>query len=159
MTKPTVYLAGPIVGCTDSEANDWRVYVAEKIAKAGVRGVSPLRCEPITGEIYPASGPDPKFGTARAIGSKNVYDVRNTDMTLAYIPTPPEGGRHSWGTMCELAGAHFINKQTILVSDDPIVLAHPVLDGMSGWVLNTLDEAIEVICGVLGGYTEEGKNV
>ena len=159
MSKPTVYLAGPIVGCTDKEANDWRRYVADRVAVAGVRAVSPLRCEPIRGEHYDMGNNDPKFGTARAIGAKNIYDVRNTDMTLAYIPAPPEGGRHSWGTMCELAGAHFINKQTILVSDDPIVLSHPVLDGMAGWVLNTLDEAIEVISGVLGGYTEEGKNV
>lgn len=157
--QPTVYLAGPIVGCTFDDANNWRYYVDEKLKPYGIRGVSPLRCEPLREKVYPAQGADPKFGTARAIGAKNVYDVRNTNMTLAFIPKPPEGSRHSWGTLCELAGAHFINKQTILVTDDPDVLEHPVIDAMAGWVLPDFDHAIEVIIGVLGGYTPEGKNV
>ncbi|HKI62869.1 MAG TPA: nucleoside 2-deoxyribosyltransferase [Mariprofundaceae bacterium] len=155
--KPTVYLAGAIAGLTENEANDWRHYVAEQLGKHGIIGVSPLRCEPLHGETYSFNYPDPKFGTARAIGSKNVYDVRNCDMTLAFLPGPRE--RLSIGTVCELAGAHFINKQTILVSDDEFVRSHPVLDAMSGWVLDNLDDAIEVCVGVLGAYTPGGKNV
>ena len=29
--KYTIYLAGPMAGCSDSEANDWRDYVTEKL--------------------------------------------------------------------------------------------------------------------------------
>ncbi len=159
--QKTVYLAGPIVGMTRGQANDWREDIAEALAHYGVRGISPLRCEPLPDgqAIYGDKGTCPMFGTAKAIGSKNVFDVRNTDMTLAYIPKPPEGGRHSWGTICELAGAHFINKQTILVSDDEDVRNHPVLQALAGWVLEDLDQAVEVIVGVLGGYVPGGKNV
>lgn len=157
MSNPTVYLAGAIGGMTEGEANDWRHYVAAELKKHNIIGVSPLRCEPLIGERYGFQYQDPKFGTPRAIGSKNVYDVRNCDLTLAYLPGPRE--TLSIGTVCELAGAHFINKQTILVSEDEFVRGHPVLDAMSGWVLTDLDEAIEVCVGVLGAYAKGGKHV
>lgn len=156
MSKPKVYLAGPITDMTFSQANDWRDYMVKALAPHGIVGVSPLRCEPLRdGATYTPENPDPKFGTARAIGAKNIFDVYNCDMTLAYIPTPPEGKLHSWGTICELAGAHFINKQTILVSSDPIVRRHPTVDAMAGWVLDDLDQALEVIIGVLGVYAND----
>lgn len=156
--KPTVYLAGPIVGCTKGEANDWRIYVADKLANHSIIGVSPLRCEPLIGERYTLGNMDPRFGTAKAIGSKNNYDVHKCDMTLAYIPTPTEGRRHSWGTMCELSWAYILGKPGILVSDDADVRNHPVLNATAGWVLEDLDDAIDVIVGILGGYNG-GKNV
>ncbi|MDG5715635.1 hypothetical protein, partial [Acinetobacter baumannii] len=74
-----VYLAGPIVGCNKAEANDWLKSVDLELmreSKDRVRGISPLRCEPIIGERYLLNYEDPKFGTARAIGSKNMADVR-----------------------------------------------------------------------------------
>ena len=157
--KNTVYLAGPIMGCTKTEANDWRIDIAKQLAFNDIRGVSPLRCEPLIGERYSMNYPDPKFGTARVIAAKNMFDVLNCDMTLAYIPKPPHGAYHSFGTMCELAWAKMASKPTILVSDDPYIMEHPVLGANAGWLLDTLDDAIEVIVGVLGGYTVGGRNV
>lgn len=155
-----VYLAGPIMGCTGSEANDWRKYVDTKFKDAGdhIYGVSPLRCEPLIGERYTADYPDPRFGTARAIAAKNRFDVRNCDITLAYLPKPEPGRVQSYGTIIECAWADAYGKQVIVVSDDPIVLRHPVLDACVDWKLGSLDEAIDVCIGVLGGYTG-GKNV
>ena len=95
---------------------------------------------------------DPKFGTARAIGSKNVFDVRHCDMTLAYLPREYNDRRPSYGTICELAWAHMIGKPTILVTDCPILLEHPVISACASWLLTDLEEAIEVIVGVLGDY-------
>ena len=157
--KMTVYLAGPIMGCTVEEANDWRIDFAEQLAFNGIRGVSPLRCEPLIGERYSMHYPDPKFGTARVIGAKNMFDVRQCDMTLAYVPKPEPGRVHSLGTISELAWAAILGKPTLLVSDDPFILEHSVLSACSGWVLTNLDDALEVIIGVLGGYTIGGKNV
>lgn len=158
MTRPTVYLAGPIFGCDKTEANDWRFYVANKLSAKNILGVSPLRCEPLVGQRYSHGTQDPKFGTARAIASKNMFDVRNCDITLAYLPTPLDGRHQSYGTICELAWASMIAKPTILVSDDPSVLNHPVVNACAGWVLTDLDEALEVMIGILGGYNG-GKNV
>lgn len=148
----TVYLAGPIAGCDKSEANDWRDYMARELAPHRIRGISPLRCEPIVGERYMLNYADPKFGTARAIGSKNIFDVRHCDMTLAYLPHEINARRPSYGTVCELAWAHMIGKPTILVTDDKYLQEHPVIGACAGWILSTLDEGLEVLIGVLGDY-------
>ena len=155
----TVYLAGPILGCDKEEANDWRIDVANHLSDYDIRGVSPLRCEPLVGERYGMEYTDPKFGTARAIGAKNIFDVRSCDMSLIYLPTPPEGRHQSYGTIVELAWAHMLGKPTILVSDDPVIREHAVISACAGWVLTDLEEAMQVIIGVLGGYTKGGKYV
>jgi nucleoside 2-deoxyribosyltransferase len=153
----TVYLAGPITGCTKGEANDWRAYVSRALAERDIRGISPLRCEPIIGERYSPDYADPKFGTARAIASKNFYDVSACDMMLAYMPK--EAPAVSSGTLIEIGAAKIIQKPIVLVSDDPRVVGHPVVNAAASWVLDTLDEGIEVVLGVLGDYASWDRNV
>lgn len=152
-----IYLAGPILGCTKGEANDWRRYVDDKLKDHGIVGISPLRCEPLIGERYTLEYPDPRFGVPRAIAAKNKHDVQNCDIILAYLPKEM-GQNISLGTIGEIFWADAYDKQVILVSDHPKVIQHPVLDAAVNWKLGTLDEAVEVIIGVLGGYTG-GKNV
>jgi len=153
--KKFVYLAGPILGCTKGEANNWRQYVDEKLhagTNGGVIGISPLRCEPLIGERYSTDYPDTRFGTPEAIAAKNMHDVQNCDMVLAYLPAEM-GTNISLGTVCEIAWARAWDKQIIMVTDHPKIDAHPVINACRNWKLSTLDEAIEVCVGVLGGYT------
>lgn len=112
----------------------------------------------MVGERYNLSNPDPRFGTPRAIAAKNRFDVHRCDMTLAYLPLPEPGKVQSYGTIIEMAWAYEAGKQTVLVSNDPYVMTHPVIDVCAGWKLGTLDEAIDVFVGVLAGYIG-GKNV
>ena len=154
--KKFVYLAGPILGCDFGEANDWRQYADAKLKDHGIVGISPLRCEPIHGERYTEAYPDPRFGTPRAIAAKNRFDVMNCDITLAFLPASMPS--ISLGTVGEIFWADMAGKQVILVSDHPKVITHPVIDAAVDWKLSTLDEAIDVCIGVLGGYTG-GKNV
>jgi hypothetical protein len=79
-------------------------------------------------------------------------DVRMCDLTLAYMPKSSNDPWPSVGTISELAWAAMINKPTILVSDDPRITDHPVIDSNAGWILPTLDMAIEVIVGVFKDY-------
>lgn len=152
-----VYLAGPIMGCTKGEANDWRHYVADKLKPQGIIGISPLRCEPLIGERYNLTYEDPRFGTPRAIAAKNRYDVMQCDLTLAYLPKEM-GDNISLGTVGEIFWADTYDKRVILVSDHEKIVKHPVIDAAVDWKLTTLDEAVEVCIGVLGGYTG-GKHV
>ncbi len=178
MNRAHVYLAGPILHCTGAEANDWRHEVAAKLMdRYNIVGISPLRCEPLIGDTYETDYADPKFGTPKAIASKNVFDVKACNMTLAYLPKCPieidydDFGSNSYedlkaalkwhqsyGTIQEAALAFGYGNPAVLVSDDPEVFNHPVVNALAGWVLPTLDDAIEVLGGVLGGYTPGGKN-
>lgn len=155
--KKFVYLAGPILGCTKGEANDWRLAVDAQLKEHGIVGISPLRCEPLIGDRYSTDYPDPRFGTPEAIAAKNMHDVQNCDIVLAYMPKEMEANV-SLGTICEIAWARAWDKQIILVTDHPKIDKHPVVNACRNWKLMTLDEAVEVCIGVLGGYTG-GKNV
>lgn len=156
--KRFVYLAGPVLGMSEAEANDWRRVFARSLEDHGITGISPLRCEPIHGPVYSPGYPDERFGTPRAIMHKNFFDVQSADVVLAYIPDPGPGREFSWGTMCELSWGKAFGKMTILVSDSAKVRNHPVLNAEAGWVFDNLADAHDVIVGVLGGYTG-GKNV
>ena len=144
-----VYLAGPVTGRTENEALDWRSYVAKRLSAHGINCLSPLRCEPLFGERFTATNPDPRFGTAKAIGAKNLFDVQQFDLTLAYLP---KEFNPSYGTVGELAWAHAFRKPTVMVSDDQIIHEHPVIDTCSGWKTETLDDAIDIIIAVLEDY-------
>jgi nucleoside 2-deoxyribosyltransferase len=148
-----VYLAGAIAGLTEGEAKDWRTYVSDKLASHGIIGVSPLRCEPAIGGRYDLNYDDPLFGQARTIRAKNMFDVRNTDIAIAYLPKPAEGKRQSYGTMWEVGAVMALGKPVIVVSDDPNVKNHPLFGGTADWNLDTLDQAIEVCIGILKVYT------
>jgi nucleoside 2-deoxyribosyltransferase len=146
------YLAGAITGCDKGEANDWRHQVRIRLATHGIVGISPLRCEPLIGERYQLTHQDPRFGTAKAIASKNFLDVQMCDITLCYMPKDLNERRLSVGTLIELAWAHALRKPTILVTDYPFLLEHPVVQANASWILSTLDEAVDVVTGVLGDY-------
>lgn len=157
--KRFVYLAGPIMGCTSFEANDWRQWCDAALVDHGIVGVSPLRCEPLIGERYSNQHSDKRFGDPRAIAAKNKFDVINCDITLAYLPKPEYPKiMPSLGTIGEIFWADAYDKRVILVSNDPVVLSHPVIDAAVDWKLDTLQEAMDVCIGVLSGYTG-GKNV
>lgn len=149
----TVYLAGPIAGCDKSEANDWRGDIQALLTQHGIRGISPLRCEPLVGERYGVGYDDPRFGTPRAIASKNFLDVQMCDMTLCYMPQHLNERRLSIGTIIELAWAHSLRKPTILVSDYAFVTDHPVVQANASWILTSLYDAADVVIGVLGDYS------
>src|ERR1700675_5082727 len=93
MPTKYVYLAGPIAGRSKNEANNWRYRVAHLLINHGIVAISPLRCEPINNAgIYDiplahyGQIQDPRFGSSRAIGNKNRFDIKSTDMLLAYMP-------------------------------------------------------------------------
>ena len=158
MTDRYIYLAGPIAGCSQGEANDWRTYVSDKLdamsrnLDGNIRGVSQLRCEPIVGDVYKLGYDDPKFGTSRAISSKNYFDTLNCDMVLAFFPKFMNDKRPSIGTIVECGWARAKEKKVILVTDDPYYFEHPVLDDCASWKLTDLDQALEVIEGVMSVY-------
>ena len=152
MGRPTVYLAGPINGCDEDEAKGWRFDAADVLRAFHIRSVSPLRCEPIVGERYSVSYADPKFGSPGAIAAKNLFDVRRCDMVLAYLPRELTERKPSYGTIIEMGWAHMLGKPVVLVTDDPALREHPVVQACAGWVLDNLDDGLDVVTGILEVY-------
>lgn len=158
MSNINIYLAGPITGCTDGEANDWRVAACNKLAWHGYVGVSPLRCEPIIGARYEPQYDDNKFGTPQVIAAKNKMDVKRCDLTLAYQPfAPGQGALPSIGTMQEIGWAAGLDKPIILITDDDYIRENAVIKATVPWRFSYGDgagfeDAFEVINGLFEVY-------
>lgn len=147
-----VYLAGPITDCTKGEANNWRAVVSASF-NPNIIGISPLRCEPIgTNKRYQLQYDEPKFGTPSAISAKNWFDTVNCDMVLAYMPKEQNDKFPSVGTIIEIGWAIGERRPLIVVTDDDRIGNHPLVANNAGWVLPTLEDAVEVVNGVLGVY-------
>ena len=123
-----VYLAGPMEGCSDDEMLVWRK-AATLSLNEGIKAISPVRI-------------NSTFATA--IITQNQYDVRECDVTLAYLPKCISDRRCSYGTICEIAWAHAQNKPVVIVSDDPYVHDHPVIQEI-GVHFDELNTAVEYI--------------
>ena len=117
--KKYVYLAGPIAGCTEEEATEWRNYVCTWF-QHGIVGISPLRCEPLKeGMTYTQEGAtDKMWSDPRAIATKNWLDTESCDLVLAYLPKELNDRRPSYGTVIEIGWAIGLRKPLIVVSDD-----------------------------------------
>ena len=155
VSKPRVYLAGPIFGMNAAEANNWREEFRTRLGDIGIIGVSPLRCEPLRGDRYGLGDlTDPRFGTPEAIAAKNFLDVQMCDLTLGYQPRAADltFGQGSVGTTIELAWAFALRKPTILVTESAYLRGHGPSKACANWIVPTLDDAYDVISGVLQVY-------
>ena len=163
MSNIHVYMAGPITGCTNGEANDWRATFGDALYTASVKahpvghrliGVSPLRCEPIIGEVYAPEYNDNQFGHPQVIAAKNQEDVRRCDVTFAFLPS---GNPPSVGTLQEIGWAAGMGKPIILVTDNDYVRENAVIKATVPWRFRESGEdgfgkAVEVIAGIFGVY-------
>lgn len=158
----TVYLAGPIAGCSYAEATDWRKAVASGFTP-GIRGVSPMRvkewckrAETITDvHQYREIGSEEEFlisGESHAICTRDRFDVCNCDMIFAYVPRELNARRPSWGTGVEIGWASARGKPIVLVTDDANLAAHPLVRESVGWIVPRLDLGVAVVNSVLGAY-------
>ena len=143
----TVYLAGPITGEKHDEANQWRGKMIYELRRMGIKGISPLRSEPKVGDRYELFYDDDCFGTPKAIAGKNYFDVRNCDLTLAYLP------HTSVGTIVEIGWAKSLGKPVVVVSQTDGLFNHPLIEECTNWIVPDFDRALTIIDGLLGEYT------
>lgn len=118
----TLYLAGPINGCTDGEANDWRAQVKERLSDC-YEFLDPMRRDYRGRELEP--------GIAAEIVGNDMQDIFSCDVILANCPKP------SVGTSMEICLAFEMGKPIIVVAPHP----------MSPWLIRFST----VQCTTLGG--------
>jgi len=138
--KKFVYLAGPIEGCDVDEITYWRKMCHQGFTDF-IIGINPYRVE---------TDSNTKEARKRIV-MKNYMDTKNCDLILAYLPKEINARRPSYGTTFEIAWGYSMQKPVVIVSNDPQVHNHPIMD-MAGALFWNLDEAIDYINVLLGEY-------
>jgi len=111
----TVYLGGPINGCTDEEANGWRDAVKIVCADKGIDYLDPMRRD--------YRGRELESGIAEEIVLGDKEDIHECDVLLMNCPKP------SYGTAMEIMYGFERGKRVISVlpegsTPSPWVLFH-----------------------------------
>lgn len=153
----TVYLAGPITGLDYAGCTDWRIQATAELAAAGIKGLSPMRWK----EYLRAEGILPalrnakedyayaKYGvmaTSRGIMTRDRFDCTRCDVVLVHL-----GGaaKVSVGTVMEIAWADLKRTPIVAVMEEGNVHEHGMINEAIGFRVDTLEEALNVIKGIL----------
>lgn len=129
-----VYLAGPMLDCSDEESSDWR-----EEAKSKIEGVCIDPCDRFF-EVEPDAEND--------VVKPDMEDIRSVDIVLANC------WKYSPGTSMEVFYAANIRKVVISIIPKGIVISHWIKT-FSTVIVSTLEEGIERV----NKYINNGKSV
>ena len=146
MNRPSVYLSGPITGCSYTDAVQWREHVTSQLAAWGIHCYDPMRHNDrvfSVDETHFEKG----IASAEALYARDLLDVDRCTCLIVYL----KGATIiSIGTMFEMAWAAKVNKPVILVMEDKgNIHDHPFVTQAATKRVDTLDEAIELAKQVL----------
>ncbi len=129
MGKPTVYVAGPIAGCTWEETVEWRDHIVEALPECHI--VTPMRGKdflhamsemPLTSaSVAPNVGMSELEGvisSQHSIVVRDHWDVSRCDVLFVNLLPSLSTGKASIGTCFELAWAWKSQKPAIVVMED-----------------------------------------
>jgi hypothetical protein len=124
----TVYLCGPINGCSDDEATNWREEVKSALGDR-FQFLDPMRRDYRGRELEP--------GIAHEIVSGDKADLEETDIVLAFCPKPSVGTSMEVFLFWEMGG------QVVIVHPEPH--PSPWLIEHSDRIFTGFDEALSYI--------------
>jgi len=147
-THTSVYLSGPITGESYDDVTDWREETAAVLASYEITALSPLRHKGyLAGETYIAPSYDEHtMSKQKAITIRDRWDVMRSDIVLVNLL---DTNRISIGTVMELAWADAFRKPIVLVMENGGMHSHPLLEEVCAFHVETLEEGIEVLKGLL----------
>ena len=153
MTRPVVYLSGPISGLTQRGAADWRTDFIRRLTDICVKGVSPMRgCDGLDpaarisahGRDFAHESP---LLTGKGITDRDRFDATRCDVMLVNLL---DAERVSIGTMIEIGWADAKRIPILLVAPET---AHPhdhlMVNEIASWRVTSLDDAFDVLAVVL----------
>lgn len=135
----SVYLAGPIAFCSDSEATDWRDYVIEKMSGTYTIGGKGFRCDfldPMARDYREYYNKGTIATVAAEVIELDKRDIDQADVVFANI------SKHSAGTSMELLYAWERQKAVVTVLPEGVDVS-PWILYHSTKVVRTLDEGIQ----------------
>jgi nucleoside 2-deoxyribosyltransferase len=145
MSKPYVYLAGPIASRTYGEATGWR-REAIRLLGPEVTCLDPMRDKEgladAAGPLGVAYKPQHPMLSSRAIVARDHADLKRADVVLMILPEA------SIGTLVELGWADAFGKTIVAVippSAPQSLRDHPFIRELADVTVATLGEAIGVV--------------
>lgn len=150
MTKPSVYLAGPITGVSWNGATSWRDDATTWLVPE-ITAFSPLRRKDylIGSESISPSYEEWPLSSSRGLMTRDRFDCFNRDMILAYLLGAL---KISIGTVMEIAWGDMGRKPIVIVMEQSgNVHDHPMIREAAGYIVPTLEEAVAVCRAVLIG--------
>lgn len=124
--EKVVYLAGPINGCTDDEANNWRDVVKDKVGADNC--LDPMRRD--------YRGIEDQSVNEIVIG--DLTDINDSDVMLANC------WQVSWGTAMEIHYAHGNGLRVIVIIPEGTRIS-PWLRYHSDAIVHNIDEALALL--------------
>ncbi len=143
-----VYLAGAIAGLPYKDAVDWREYATRKLAVKAIDAYSPMRAKKFLAERSVLGGADEAhpLTSIKGIVTRDRYDVMTSDMLLVNLLGAE---RVSIGSMFEMAWADMLRKPVVVVMETDNIHQHLFLHETAGFIVSTLDEALETVIVIL----------
>jgi hypothetical protein len=150
LTKPLVYLCGPITGLSYQDArHGWRGDIRSKIDKQ-IDLLSPMRQEKHLSEIQqisPEAYPDNPVSTELAIISKDFLDVQRSTLVVANFLGATQ---LSVGSICEVSWAYALRKQTVFIMEATgAVHDRFFLKGQAQYFVTSVDQAADIVNSLL----------
>jgi nucleoside 2-deoxyribosyltransferase len=149
MTRPLVYLAGPVSGLSFGQATDWREWAIAELYDVGIQALSPLRGKEYlaklkniscTGEEYVHMG---VLSTPKAVIMRDRFDCTRSDLVLVNLLN---AATVSIGTVMEMAWAD-MNRIPIVCAIEPNGNPHEhmMLQQVIGMRTTSLEEAVHLV--------------
>ena len=145
MSKPLVYLAGPITGTSYGECTDWRQFVQDRLSNKGIIGLSPMRHkdyllqETAMGDTYE----EQVMSSQRGIFGRDFWDATRCDALFVNLLG---ADRVSIGTVMEISWAWSARNPVVLVMENEgNPHEHAMLREACYFRVPTVEEGIDVI--------------
>ncbi len=112
----SVYLAGPISGCSYEGCTDWREYAKRELSLSEISGTSPMRAKNyLSKEKSISDSYETVLSCSKGITTRDRYDVRTCDILLANLL---DAKKVSIGTIGELFWADAFRKPIITIIEN-----------------------------------------
>jgi nucleoside 2-deoxyribosyltransferase len=144
----TVYLAGPITGCTYKGCTDWRTEVNKQLANFSVYGLDPMRGKEYLGkEVCLGNNYANPLSCPRGIMTRDHWDCTRCDLLLVNFLGAT---KVSIGTVMEIAWA-FDNQIPIILVMEPEgnLHDHAMINEATGFRVSTLEDAVTIVQAIL----------
>jgi len=153
MSRPLVYLFGPITGLTYGDAQDWRTALAAELDTYGIDAVSPLRMKHYLAQLGELSGHGRDFSGMNVLSdqqsviTRDKFDVLRADMLVGNFLGAT---RVSIGSMFEQAWAHLQHKPiAVAIEKEGNPHDHMFFNGTVGFRVESLRALADVVIATL----------